>query len=374
MFDHQYKREFGKEPGNSAPPMPAIEVANLSKSFGAVKVLDRVTFAVEQGEMFFLLGPSGCGKTTLLRILAGLETPDEGAVLFHGQEVTSLPPHLRSAPMVFQNYALWPHLSVADNVAFGLVEKRDMPSAEIAMRVREALALVGLEQYGNRRPAQLSGGQQQRVALARALVMRPAVILLDEPLSNLDAKLRAEMREEIARLHRQVGLTFIYVTHDQVEALSLADRLAVLRDGRIVAMGCPADLYHRPPNLFCAAFLGDANLIRGRTARCAGEEAWVETPHGIWRGICWGKKPQAGEVAYAVVRPENLAPAEGEGENSLHGRIERLSVNGATVAVHIASGDQTLHAVLLNRRDLAIRAGEPCLWRAAPTATGILTE
>ncbi|MCX7934712.1 MAG: ABC transporter ATP-binding protein, partial [Planctomycetota bacterium] len=353
--------------------MPAIEVVNLSKCFGAVKVLERVAFDVAAGEMFFLLGPSGCGKTTLLRILAGLETPDEGTVRFRGQEVTHLPPHLRGAPMVFQNYALWPHLSVADNVAFGLVEMA-VPAAEIAARVREALAMVGLAGYGDRRPAQLSGGQQQRVALARALVMRPAVILLDEPLSNLDAKLRAEMREEISRLHRQTGLTFVYVTHDQVEALSLADRLAVLRDGRLLALGSPADLYHRPPNLFCAEFLGDANRLRGRVMRCEGEEAWLETPAGVWRGRCWGRRPQPGEEAYAVVRPENLALAEGEGENSLCGRVERLSVNGAIVVAHLACGAQALRAVLLNHCDLAIRVGEMRRWQAAPSATGILAE
>ena len=211
----------------------SIEVRNVSKRFGTVTALDNVSFTVSAGELFFLLGPSGCGKTTMLRILAGLEEPDSGTICFNGRDIVSLPPHRRGAPMVFQNYALWPHFSVSDNVAFGLVERK-IQRSEIQTRTQDALSRVGLEGLGERMPGQLSGGQQQRVVLARALVLNPEIVLLDEPLSNLDARLRSEMREEIEKLHRETDITFIYVTHDQTEALSLADRMAVMQGGRLI--------------------------------------------------------------------------------------------------------------------------------------------
>ena len=256
-----------------------IEVKGVSKRFGGVTALEDVSFEVGAGELFFLLGPSGCGKTTMLRILAGLEQPDTGAILFGGKDMSNLPPHKRGAPMVFQNYALWPHLSVRENVAFGLVERK-LPKAEIRNRTDDAVRRVGLEGLSERMPGQLSGGQQQRVVLARALVLNPEIVLLDEPLSNLDAKLRAEMREEIASLHRGTDVTFVYVTHDQVEALSLADRMVVLKDGRVSAIGAPRDLYLRPPNVFCAEFLGESNLVSGTVEGRENGLLKVRTPFG----------------------------------------------------------------------------------------------
>ncbi|HVU38773.1 MAG TPA: ABC transporter ATP-binding protein, partial [Opitutales bacterium] len=236
--------------------MVAVRLENVTKRFGAVTALDRVTLDIAAGELFFLLGPSAAGKTTLLRCLAGLETPDEGRILFGGEDVTRVEPHLRQTGMVFQNYALWPHLNVADNVGFGLKQQR-CPRDEIAERVTAALAAVRLEGQENTRIHQLSGGQQQRVALARALVTQPRCLLLDEPLSNLDARLRHELRGEIRRVCKESGLTAIYVTHDQKEALALADRIAVLAAGRIRQVGAPREIYRRPCDRFVADFIGE---------------------------------------------------------------------------------------------------------------------
>ena len=221
--------------------MLAVTIEGLTKRFGDFTALDQINLRIEPGELFFLLGPSGCGKTTLLRHIAGFYLPDEGRILFGEQDVTRVPPHRRDTGMMFQSYALWPHLTVAQNVAFGL-EERKRPRAEIKERVAAALASVRMENFGDRKINQLSGGQQQRVALARALVIRPRCLLLDEPLSNLDAKLRGEMRQEIRRVCKEFGLTAIYVTHDQKEALSIADRLAVLEAGRLAQVGTPREV------------------------------------------------------------------------------------------------------------------------------------
>ncbi|MBV9997962.1 MAG: ABC transporter ATP-binding protein [Verrucomicrobia bacterium] len=240
-----------------------ITIENLSKRFGDFLALDRVGLKIETGELFFLLGPSGCGKTTLLRHVAGFYQPDEGRILFDGEDVTRVPPHRRNTGMVFQNYALWPHLTVAKNVAFGL-EERHLPKPEIEGRVAEALRVVRLEDMARRKIHELSGGQQQRVALARALVIRPACLLLDEPLSNLDANLRLEMRGEIRRICRQFGLTSLYVTHDQQEALSIADRIAILDGGKLLQVGTPAEIYRRPRSRFVAEFIGEGNFLVGQ--------------------------------------------------------------------------------------------------------------
>src|ERR1700761_6924899 len=238
-------------------------IENLSKNFGGFLALDRIGLTIGTGELFFLLGPSGCGKTTLLRHIAGFYQPDQGRILFDGKDVTRIPPHLRNTGMVFQNYALWPHLTVEKNVAFGLEERR-RPRAEIDQRVIEALSAVRLEDLGRRKIHELSGGQQQRVALARALVVRPSCLLLDEPLSNLDSKLRLEMRQEIRRICREFQLTSVYVTHDQQEALSIADRIAVLNAGKLLQVGAPAELYRHPRNRFVAEFIGEGNFLTGR--------------------------------------------------------------------------------------------------------------
>ncbi len=240
-----------------------IAIENLSKNFGGFLALDQIRLTIETGELFFLLGPSGCGKTTLLRHIAGFYQPDEGRILFDGKDVTRVPPHLRNSAMVFQNYALWPHLTVEKNVAFGL-EERKLPKAEIDRRVTEALGVVRLEKLARRKIHEMSGGQQQRVALARALIVRPACLLLDEPLSNLDSNLRLEMRLEIRRICREFRLTSVYVTHDQQEALSIADRIAILSSGKLLQVGAPAEIYRNPRNRFVAEFIGEANFLTGQ--------------------------------------------------------------------------------------------------------------
>ena len=238
----------------------SIEIRRLVKRFGPTTALDGIDLMVEPGELFFLLGPSGCGKTTLLRHIAGFYEPDGGAILVGGEDVTHLPPHKRDTGMVFQSYALWPHMTLAENVAFGL-RMRGVGRAETAERVRKALAAVKMEDKASRKPNQLSGGQQQRVALARALVVQPCCLLLDEPLSNLDAKLRLEMRGEIRRICKEAGLTAVYVTHDQKEALSIADRLAVMQGGRLEQVGTPLEVYRKPKNRFVASFIGETNFL-----------------------------------------------------------------------------------------------------------------
>ena len=240
--------------------MTSVRLENLSKRFGSTVALDTTNLTIEAGELFFLLGPSGCGKSTLLRLIAGLHEPTTGKVFFNNKDVTALPTAQRNAVMVFQSYALWPHMSVAENVRFGL-EVRNLDKREQQNRVNEVLALVHMEQFAKRKPNELSGGQQQRVALARALVVKPDCLLLDEPLSNLDAKLRLDMRSEIRRICRQAGLTAIYVTHDQKEALSIADRMAILNHGKIEQIGKPQDLYRRPDSKFIANFMGESNFL-----------------------------------------------------------------------------------------------------------------
>jgi iron(III) transport system ATP-binding protein len=243
--------------------MAAVTVKDLVVRFDAATILDRVGVSVASGELLMLLGPSGCGKTTLLRSIAGFVEPDAGSIKFDDEEMRGRPPHVRNIGMVFQSFALWPHMTVAENVAFGLVERR-VPKAEIATRVEEALASTRMAGYGARRIDELSGGEQQRVALARALVVRPRCLLLDEPLSNLDAKLRQSMREEIRRLCKSAGLTTIYVTHDQKEALAIADRIAVMQKGRILQIGTPTEVYRRPQSRAVATFIGETNLFKGR--------------------------------------------------------------------------------------------------------------
>jgi spermidine/putrescine ABC transporter ATP-binding subunit len=239
-----------------------IEVDRVTKRFGEVVAVDDVSLSIRENEFFALLGPSGCGKTTLLRMLAGFETPDGGRLLLDGRDLVGTPPHRRPLNMMFQSYALFPHMTVAENVGYGLRMDR-VPRPELDSRVAEALELVQLGAHARRRPHQLSGGQRQRVALARALVKRPRVLLLDEPLAALDRQIRLEMQVELKRLQHGVGITFVVVTHDQEEALALADRIAVMRHGRVVQLGASTDLYERPTSRFVAGFLGESNVFRG---------------------------------------------------------------------------------------------------------------
>ena len=270
-----------------------VVIDHVSFGYGETPVLDDVTLAVAPGEFFAFLGPSGSGKTTLLRLIAGFGTPAAGRILIGGRDVTRLAPWTRNVGMVFQSYALWPHMSVAGNVAFGL-ERRKLARAEVTRRVCAVLELVGLTAFADRRPAQLSGGQQQRVALARSLVIEPDVLLLDEPLSNLDAKLRVDMRAELKNLQRKLGITTIYVTHDQEEANATADRMAVLDAGRIQQIGSPVELYDAPANRFVATFLGTVNLIEGviEGRRFVADGLSIEGIEGLPGPACISIRPQ----------------------------------------------------------------------------------
>lgn len=310
--------------------MISISVSQLTKRFGPTTALHGLDLEIGAGELFFLLGPSGCGKTTLLRSLAGFYIPDEGSIRFGGDDVTRLEPHKRNTGMMFQSYALWPHLSVAENVAFGLVERK-VRKPEIERRVAEALESVRMGAYAARKPNQLSGGQQQRVALARALVIRPRCLLLDEPLSNLDAKLRLEMRAEIRRVCKEFKLTTVYVTHDQKEALSIADRMAILDGGRILQVGSPREVYGRPVCKTVANFIGETDFIPGKLAARRGREAEVETALGRFVGVMGDTAAQArpGEAVTLSIRPECWALRErGEAANSVRGRIGQATYLG----------------------------------------------
>ena len=279
-----------------------VSIRNLTKQFGPTWALKDISLEIESQELFFLLGPSGCGKTTLLRLLAGFYQPDSGELRFGDKPMNGVPPHQRNTGMVFQNYALWPHMSVAENVAYGL-DVRSVSAADQKQRVAEALAIVQMETYAERTPNQLSGGQQQRVALARALVIKPDVLLLDEPLSNLDAKLRLEMREEIRRIHAQTKITTIYVTHDQKEALSLAQRMAVLRAGHIEQLGSPRAVYRTPANRFVADFIGETNWLSARVTGRTPGELTLATAAGVFHAAGELKNTE-GDQVWLGFRPE----------------------------------------------------------------------
>ncbi len=289
--------------------MVSIQIRHLTKHFGSTLALDDVNLTIESGEMFFLLGPSGCGKTTLLRHIAGFYTPDQGQLLFDQRDITNLPPHKRNTAMMFQSYALWPHLTVGENVAFGL-EERKLPRAQIDSRVQESLQMVRLGHLADRKINQLSGGQQQRVALARSLAVRPDALLLDEPLSNLDAKLRLEMRSEIRRICKEFGVTAVYVTHDQKEALHLADRLAVMEKGAISQIGTPRDIFRSPRSASVAAFIGEANFLPAHFLASTGPGplATARTAHGLFTGRLTDPTwhPSPGEPVQLCLRPEAL--------------------------------------------------------------------
>jgi iron(III) transport system ATP-binding protein len=310
-------------PAAHARPMISIQVKQLTKQFGNVVALHGLDLTIRPGELFFLLGPSGCGKTTLLRSLAGFYIPEKGQILFGDEDVTRLEPHKRNTGMMFQSYALWPHLTVAENVAFGLHERK-VPADEVKRRVDEALASVRMEQYAARKPNMLSGGQQQRVALARALVIRPRCLLLDEPLSNLDAKLRLEMRGEIRRVCKEFQLTTVYVTHDQKEALSIADRMAVLDHGHILQVGTPREVYKRPTRTVVANFIGETDFLPGKVLGLAGESVTVETAIGRFDGVLGdpARPPAAGAEVTVCVRPECWElHRDPEPRNCVRGRI-----------------------------------------------------
>jgi spermidine/putrescine transport system ATP-binding protein len=282
-----------------------VVLDQVVKRFGAVVAVDRLSLEIERGEFFSMLGPSGCGKTTTLRLIGGFEMPTEGVVRLDGQDVTDLPAYKRNVNTVFQSYGLFPHLSVYDNVAFGLRRKK-VPGKEVERRVVEALELVSLAGYGKRRRSQLSGGQQQRVALARALVNRPQVLLLDEPLGALDLKLRKQMQLELKRIQKEVGITFVFVTHDQEEAMTISDRIAVMNNGKIEQLGRPEDVYERPATVFVAEFLGASNLLEGTYRGTQGGWGQVELANGVRIRIPIEQDRRDGESVRVGVRPEKI--------------------------------------------------------------------
>ena len=331
--------------------MSVVTVTDAVKRYEAVAALDGVTMTFQDGEFFGLLGPSGSGKTTLLRAIAGFVTLDRGEVLIDGQDVGGVPVHARNIGMMFQNYALFPHMSVAENVAFGLAV-RGRPREEVAQRVKEALTMVRLGGLEQRKPKQLSGGQQQRVALARALVTRPKVLLLDEPLGALDKHLRQEMQVELRRIQRQVGITTIFVTHDQEEALTLSDRIAIFDSGRIIQEGAPIAVYERPVTRFAAGFLGEANFLQGRvTAVEPGGLARIALDIG-GEASCRLSSGQVGQTVLLALRPEKITLTTGgqAGINALRGKVLDVVFSGNSTTYRVSVGEQVM---TLFRQNLA---------------------
>jgi putrescine transport system ATP-binding protein len=358
---------FGRDPPDARPApavpsvaprvapaarRPLVQFDTVSKRFGHVAAVDSVLLDILEGEFFALLGPSGCGKTTLLRMLAGFEQPTEGRVLLDGEDLTGTPPHQRPVNMMFQSYALFPHLTVAGNIAFGL--KQDgMPKPEIETRVGEMLKLVRLDGFGERRPHQLSGGQRQRVALARALAKRPKVLLLDEPLSALDRKLREETRFELMELQKRLGLTFIVVTHDQEEAMMMADRVGVMNGGRLIQVAPPAEMYERPNSRWVAGFIGDVNIIEGRVTSSGLGHSVVESAGGRLM-VSHIPDLAPGTHVWVALRPEKIeldtkAPLAG-GDNSFAGRVSEIGYLGglSIYKIKLDSGTE-IKAAMVNR-------------------------
>ena len=345
-----------------------VDVEDVSLSFGDSKVLDRISVTAKPGEFFALLGPSGCGKSTLLRLIAGFNRAQSGRIRVGGEDITDVPPWKRNVGMVFQSYALWPHMSVAQNVAFGLEEKR-LPRAGIRQGVAKALELVGLTELASRKPGQISGGQQQRVALARTLAIEPRVLLLDEPLSNLDAKLRLHMRRELVSLQRRLGITTIFVTHDQEEALTTADRMAVMDRGVIQQVGTPMELFDAPANRFVAEFIGSINLIRGSVQKGMGEFARFASPTVDFSLPALEGIPSHGEVTLAF-RPHAIQLAAADGANDpsrvwIAAQIREREFLGEFIRYRmVAAGNEML-------ADVPHRIGDPGFANDAMVFAGI---
>ena len=357
-----------------------IQLVGLTKRFGGVTAVDGIDLSVAPGEFFSLLGPSGCGKTTTLRLLAGFEEPTAGRVALDGVDVTHTPPHKRNVNTVFQSYALFPFLSVHDNVAFGLQHRR-LPKAEVRRRVAEALALVHLDGMADRRPGQLSGGQQQRVALARALVLEPSVLLLDEPLGALDAKLRRSLKVELKALQERVGVTFLYVTHDQEEALTMSDRLAVMRGGRIAQVGPPREVYEQPVDSYVADFLGVSNLMTADVVELLPDGCRLIA---VGRPLTAVHGPRTLGAAQACVRPERirLEPFGSDGPNRLPALVDRVVYLGSTTQVILRLPDGTpLQALRVGTGEAGdpgaldgIEPGSPVHAYLPPDAVRVLTD
>ncbi len=334
-----------------------VSIEGVTKRFGSVVAVDNADISIREGEFFALLGPSGCGKTTLLRMIAGLEEPTQGRILIDGKDMTGIPPNRRPVNMVFQSYAVFPHMTVAENVAYGLAVT-GAPKAEIEKRVKEGLDLVQLSGFADRRPDQLSGGQRQRVALARALVKRPRVLLLDEPLSALDAKLREAMQLELAGLQARIGITFVIVTHDQDEALSMADRIAVMRDGRVEQIDTPGGLYEAPKNRFVADFIGKINIIEARIIGAGAEGLAVEAGE-LGRVVL----PHGGEVApgsaHLAIRPEKIRISRDRPQDAaiaLRGKVTDWAYYGDISHMYVETGSLRLSVIFANATRKAVDA------------------
>jgi len=358
------------------PTSPEIQLVDLEKRFREVRAVDGVSLEIHTGEFFSLLGPSGCGKTTTLRMIGGFELPTGGRILLRGRDVTDAPPDKRPVNMVFQNYALFPHLDVGDNVAFGL-KRRSVSKPEIARRVGAALELVNLTGYERRKPNQLSGGQQQRVALARALVNEPDVLLLDEPLGALDLKLRRRLQLELKRIQAEVGITFVYVTHDQEEALTMSDRIAVMHAGRVEQLGTPEELYERPTSRFVADFIGTTNLLHGEILGQAGGATDVRLDSGEVCRIRAGAG-LVGDVIDVSLRPESIrlcsTASSGDEDTTdraaspsppttagwaIHGTIEQAAYLGAAVQYQVRSRGGLALTALAPRTEARRSVGDP---------------
>ncbi len=350
--------------------MSRVTLKNLSKSFGNIVAVENLNLDIQQGEFFSLLGPSGCGKTTTLRMIAGFEFPTSGHVYFDDKDVTYLKPNRRNSGMVFQNYALFPHMTVFENVAFGL-QARQIQKAEIRQRVKRALDLVDLSHFESRKVTELSGGQQQRVALARAFVIEPSILLLDEPLSNLDAKLREETREEIRSLQRRLGITTIYVTHDQEEALALSDRIAVMNQGICHQVGTPEEIYQKPADRFVANFVGNSNILEGNYFSGENGSARVEIASD-WSLRIEPDKSRGfskGQAVTISLRPENIVFVNGKvsGPNIFSGHIQRMNFSGSTVEYHIRVKGYNLRVKrLVGEEDFSRKTGDHVLLQVLP--------
>ena len=365
--------------------VPLVRFENVSKRFrdrrfGDVAAVDRLSLDIYRNEFFALLGPSGCGKTTLLRMLAGFETPDEGGVVLDGRDIVAMPPHRRPVNMMFQSYALFPHLSVAGNIAFGL-RQDGLPRPAIAARVDEMLALVKLEGLGGRRPDQLSGGQRQRVALARSLAKRPQVLLLDEPMAALDKKLREETQFELMELQGRLGVTFVIVTHDQEEAMTVAHRIAVMDRGRIVQVATPAEIYEQPQSRWVAEFIGDVNLIEGVVMEGRAGETIVADHAGRHYRVTTGAAP-VGTRAFIALRPEKVriaaAPVPDDAANAVRGRVWDIGYLGGVSIYKVRLDDGTvMKAAVANvarLTDQPIGADDEVWLSWPPAAAVVLTS
>jgi spermidine/putrescine transport system ATP-binding protein len=346
-----------------------VELRNVTKRFGAFEALKEASFEIRAGEFMTFLGPSGCGKTTCLRLISGFDTPTSGQILLDGKEVTFEPPYRRDVNQVFQNYALFPHLTIYENIAFGLRMKK-VPAAQIRERVDRVIKMTSLEDFTARKPAQLSGGQRQRVALARAIVCEPKVLLLDEPLSALDAKLRTQMRVELKQLQKKLGITFIFVTHDQEEALTMSDRVAVLNAGRVEQIGTVNEIYYKPATRFVASFIGESNIVQAEILRSEGEYLHCRLEGGLELAVHSSNPPAHAQILLSL-RPEKirLTRENPAGRNSFPGTIEMEIFKGAVDDLTISvQGGLQLGAVLANdgQAESDLHEGERVFARIQP--------